>query len=722
MADAVISFDLADALGVGYNYRHTKMWVTFNTANGRVTDADGRVRVGAGNAVINPDGTGTISGVPIASGSTNPTAFQVKVHYDAPARNPAQRARDRDKGDFGWMTVTANADLQDLEEEQYAPPEYQGAFVTELEAIRDDAADSATAADGSADSAAASAATAHSIAGIDTTDAAMTFVAEDPDSDFHASQLASIDDRAITKAGSLLGGQRPSPLRVPTLTQEASWPNRDVDYRIVWTEDAGETLYGYGYDGSFYKSTNAGQTWTRKGYFGIPLNRQGCLVKTGAGTFVTFADGSAGPLYRSTDDMATWTVATGGTSSATTPLGVQSIAVDQNTDYIYWGEYSTDASKSVINLWRSTNDGATFTVFHAFPSGLAGGTDPDRIRHIHGVQWDPIDERIWVLTGDSEDAAGMYRVNSGGTDVEAVVINSDLPGITGDPARAIGVMFFEDYVAWIPDTAASYSYIQRFPRTDPTDVEVLTQYRLNGQGWFTCKASEDGDRWVACSGTDVGTSQIDHQIVHLYAVESEGTLIYDVGALPVTATTGEPAIGPIGQAEIHGDVFFMQAHNVDTTSTLAMTSPSQAFSRFGFWRFRLAEGAGIIGWPERRKNYYGRQTRNAGPVAVAGGFASTVVGHIRVPQNVTKLYVFDAGVDAQTGTRSDARISIGVRGAGGTIYDSTHRGESAFGTAEAGEIPVAIVSCTPADDLEIRMFSAGSAYTGTGYIDFAFGI
>ena len=117
-------------------------------------------------------------------------------------------------------------------------------------------------------------------------------------------------------------------------------------------------------------------------------------------------------------------IATGGTSSSTTPLGVQSIAVDQNTGYVYWGEYSTDASKGTINVWRSTDDGATWTVFHAFDSTLDGGSGAGHIRHVHGVQWDPISERIWVTVGDSEDDAGIYRVNSGGTDLEAVVVNA----------------------------------------------------------------------------------------------------------------------------------------------------------------------------------------------------------------------------------------------------------------------------------------------------------
>lgn len=531
---------------------------------------------------------------------------------------------------------------------------------------------------------------------------------------FVANQNASL----ITKEATLFGGQRPAPLRVPTLSVEDAWPNRDIDYRVLWSEDDGNTLYGYGRDGSFYKSTDAGQKWTRKGYFGIPVNRQSAFLKTPAGSFLTFTDGSAGPIYRSTDDCATWTVATGGTSGGCHPLGVQSWACDENTGYIYWGEYTTDAAKTAINLWRSTNDGATWTVFKAFPGPAGTGA---KIRHIHGVDWDPFAERIMIFTGDSEDDAGIYRVNSGGTDVEAVVLNSDLPGLAGDPARAIGVMFFEDYVAWIPDTAAAYSYVQRYPRTDPTDVEVLTHYRMNQAGWFTCKASDDGSRWVACSGTDGIGSGIDNQIVHLYAIEDQGETIYEIGSLPAVATFGEPALGPVGSAGIHGDVFLMQAHNVATTTTLAMTSPAVDSGRHAAWRFRLGDGAGVIPWPERRRVAYGRSTRAGGPVTVVGAFSTVVFGHIRVPPNVTKLYVYDYGVDVQTGTRSAGRLQVRIRG-GADIFTGTDRGRRAFEGAEAGEVPIATYTCTPSDDLEVGIFSASGDITATGYLDFAFGV
>ena len=134
--DATVIGNLQDALGVAYDYARTKMWVTFNTENGRVTDDEGVIRVDAGTATVNPDGSFELAGIPIPGGS-NPTSFQVKIHYDAPPRLPSSRDMKRLVGDFGWMTVTEDADLADLEDEQAIPPNYQTTFTEAAQAYLD---------------------------------------------------------------------------------------------------------------------------------------------------------------------------------------------------------------------------------------------------------------------------------------------------------------------------------------------------------------------------------------------------------------------------------------------------------------------------------------------------------------------------------------------------------------------------------------------------------
>src|SRR5690606_3357423 len=133
--------------------------------------------------------------------------------------------------------------------------------------------------------------------------------------------------------------------------------------------------------------------------------------------------------------------------------------------------------------------------------------DPDRVRHIHAVEWDHISQRIVIMTGDPEPAAGIYRVNAAGTGVEPWLLNRQITNLSvlgfetpyNQSARAIGFMPFDDYIAYAADSALRA--IVRVPRaaltTDgTTNVEAEITYHVNSTAWFAAKASSDGSRWV----------------------------------------------------------------------------------------------------------------------------------------------------------------------------------------------------------------------------------
>ncbi len=171
MTDATVSFDLGDALGDAYDFRRTKVWLTFTTANGRIVDAEGQVRVGAGFATINADGTGTLEGIPIPGG-TNPESYQCVIHYDAPPRAGNQRNVQRERGNFGPMTITADADLAVLMDQQEVPPNYQTTLTDELQTYVDAARD---------------------ISNIAVDDDIMTIVDGDPATEFRVQSDARLD-------------------------------------------------------------------------------------------------------------------------------------------------------------------------------------------------------------------------------------------------------------------------------------------------------------------------------------------------------------------------------------------------------------------------------------------------------------------------------------------------------------------------------------------------
>lgn len=151
MANATLTVNAADALKYVYDKRRTRFWVVFNTENNRVTDADGVVRIGAGEATPDDNGMVTFPNVPIPSPATNPTSFQVMVCYSAPAKASGQRSVDREKGDFGWMTITGNANIKDLEVQQYVPPTYLTQVTQQLDGYVNRASDEADRSEAAAD-------------------------------------------------------------------------------------------------------------------------------------------------------------------------------------------------------------------------------------------------------------------------------------------------------------------------------------------------------------------------------------------------------------------------------------------------------------------------------------------------------------------------------------------------------------------------------------------
>jgi hypothetical protein len=171
-----LTFNVADLLGDNFDARRTRVWLETNIPDGVIVDSSGNeIRLGTSTAEVGADGTGIFEGVMPTNAATNPTAFQYRFHADYPDRNAP---KGRGQWSSGWFSQTVTADISDLAAEVATPPTYAstlmtqlddyaaslepslGAYVTSAETARDDAGDSAEAANGSASAAAGSAASA----------------------------------------------------------------------------------------------------------------------------------------------------------------------------------------------------------------------------------------------------------------------------------------------------------------------------------------------------------------------------------------------------------------------------------------------------------------------------------------------------------------------------------------------------------------------------------
>lgn len=503
------------------------------------------------------------------------------------------------------------------------------------------------------------------------------------------------------------GGVVPEPVRAPTLVVDAAWPDRNVAYRIVWSENNGQTLYGYGADRSWRKSTDGGKTWVYRGLMGQGLSEVGVFLKLASGTLLAMIPGSTAGIVRSADDGATWAWAFNTTTAppsrlSTWAMGAQSWAQDPITGAIYYGEYDISNDKALTHVYRSVDDGATWQIFHSFP-GFASGS-ADKVRHVHSIQWDHVMQRIIIMTGDSDPAAGMYRVKADNTGAEPMLLNRDVPSIL-DGARAIGLIPFPDYLCWTGDSTGN-PWLMRIARSEIGNPNPVVErvYRVNSTAWFTCRASDDGSRWVFSASNEAG-SRIDRS-AHLYAVEDQGATVYEVGALSIPRSAGGlPAIAPVGQAHIHGDTMLLQAHSAGKSAV---------------WRGSISDGVAQLPWPAPDPDAYLIESVNSGAVDFSPGTVSNVFASSRAPYFARKLHIFEMGCIAQTGTATGLAVAVRRKSDGSIIMNSAVASERAQRRAEAGG-PIFSILIDAATDIEFVVYATSGTARVTATVTYGWG-
>lgn len=67
-----------------------------------------------------------------------------------------------------------------------------------------------------------------------------------------------------------------------------------------------------------------------------------------------------------------------------------------NDGTIYYGEYCFNPQRKPMRIFQSKDNGDTWTVAYTFEQG--------EINHIHGLYQDPYSDKVWVATGDDDEA------------------------------------------------------------------------------------------------------------------------------------------------------------------------------------------------------------------------------------------------------------------------------------------------------------------------------
>lgn len=185
--------------------------------------------------------------------------------------------------------------------------------------------------------------------------------------------------------------------------------------------------------------------------------------------------------------------------------GIRSQALVQTSaGTIFYGEYFHNPANDPVRLWASDDDGRRWRVAYEFPAGAT--------RHVHSLQEDPFTGRLWVCTGDANDASIVGWLDPTAGRIAVV-------GTGSQRWRACKLIFTAEAVFWASDTNLPEERgVVRWDRTSGqnafvchTDGPSLSATRLAGGTWVVGTDREGliGQQWFFASPKEYHVTEPD---------------------------------------------------------------------------------------------------------------------------------------------------------------------------------------------------------------------
>jgi hypothetical protein len=168
---------------------------------------------------------------------------------------------------------------------------------------------------------------------------------------------------------------------------------------------------------------------------------------------------------------------------------------------VYYGEYCLNFDRHApIGLFRSEDNGESYTMIHEFP--------PGDVRHIHLIQWDPHAACLWMGTGDADAECRLYQSRDYG-------VTWTLVGSGSQQWRAVGLCFTPETVYWGTDAGSDAGQTPNFlMRLDRQTRQVARLIEI--QGPCHAIASLVDGTLLATTGVERGINEKD-DLAHLWA-------------------------------------------------------------------------------------------------------------------------------------------------------------------------------------------------------------
>jgi hypothetical protein len=138
---------------------------------------------------------------------------------------------------------------------------------------------------------------------------------------------------------------------------------------------------------------------------------------------------------------------------------------------VYVGEYFLNNNRAnQVKLLKSEDNGKTWNVLQS----MSG------IRHIHAVQFDPFEDKLWMATGDRDN--------------ESIILYSDDDGSSWKELasgcqkyRTVSLLFTDSHIYWGTDAPTIQNSIFRYCRKSKKIEKVVD---VNGPVYYSAKTSE----------------------------------------------------------------------------------------------------------------------------------------------------------------------------------------------------------------------------------------
>lgn len=160
-------------------------------------------------------------------------------------------------------------------------------------------------------------------------------------------------------------------------------------------------------------------------------------------------------------------------------------------DGLYFGEYFENLDRTAVNIYKRNSD-QNWQIVFTFPE--------DTIEHVHNIIPDPYNDCLWLLVGDFDKAAGIWKATNNFQTVEPIVIGKQ-------DYRACVAYPTKEGLVYATDSQLEKNSIRILKKKkDIWESEFIKE--VNGPVIYGCKVNDDIFLSTSVEGDSLGKGKI----------------------------------------------------------------------------------------------------------------------------------------------------------------------------------------------------------------------